>query len=256
MVEIEGKGLDYERYALNRLFNKLIRTYQIRNVLEIPAKGEKAMPSLYSIAFAAAGCEVTLVNAEEKSKWAWRELGLEVAYRNCEDLTHTDLESEKYDLVWNFLYLAQHNQKEALLKEMTRLSRKYVLYIGVNRYNPGFLSHRLVHRLFDVPWSHGDINFMNPFYVPRYFRDSGLKIPSTGVVDTPPYPDSLGIRDMRLHRKQMGLKDIDWDSRTIHWMKMRKYPIKIRFLYWFEKLPLPFFIKLFYAHLFYVLAEK
>jgi hypothetical protein len=110
VAEIEGKGLDYERYALNKLFNKFIRTYQIRSVLEIPAKGEKAMPSIYSIAFGEAGCDVTLVNAEEKSMKAWQELGLNVAYQHCEDLNNADIESGKYDLVWNFLYLAQHNE--------------------------------------------------------------------------------------------------------------------------------------------------
>ena len=48
---IEGKGLDFERYALNKLFTKLANRYSIQTVLEIPAKGEKAMPSLYSLAF-------------------------------------------------------------------------------------------------------------------------------------------------------------------------------------------------------------
>jgi len=68
MTEIEGKGVDYERFALNKLFQSLVMKYNISSVLEIPAKGEKAMPSIYSIAFGEAGCDVTLVNAEEKSK--------------------------------------------------------------------------------------------------------------------------------------------------------------------------------------------
>ena len=185
------------------------------------------MPSLYSIAFGAAGCEVDLVNAEEKSKMAWQELDLNVGYQQCEDMTHTGMESEKYDLVWNFMYLSKHAEKEAFLKEMVRLSRRYILFVGVNRFNPGFFSHRLVHRVFNVPWNHGDVNFMNPFYVSRYLKDSGLKIVKAGVVDTPPYPDSLGIRDMKLHRKNTDLNKIDWHSRTIQWMKKGQYPLKI-----------------------------
>ena len=81
MAELEGKGLDYERYALNKLFHELVRTYGIKSVLELPAKGEKAMPSIYSVALAQAGCDVTLVNAEEKSSWAWNELGFPVDHR-------------------------------------------------------------------------------------------------------------------------------------------------------------------------------
>ena len=108
MPEMEGKGLDYERYALNKLFRRMVRTHDIRSVLEMPAKGEKAMPSIYSIAFGEAGCDVTLVNAEEKSKYAWRELGYPVNYRECEDLTASGFETESYDLVWNFMTLPQH----------------------------------------------------------------------------------------------------------------------------------------------------
>ncbi len=39
-------------------------------------------------------------------------------------------------------------------------------------------------------------------------------------------------------------------------MKAGRYPAKIKFLYFFEWLPLPLPLKLIYAHLFYVLAEK
>jgi hypothetical protein len=256
MAELEGKGLDYERYALDRLFRRLVRSYGIRSVLEIPARGEKAMPSIYSIALAQAGCEVTLVNGEEKSRWAWEELGLPVTWLHCDDLERSGLESGGYDLVWNFMALAQHARPEALLREMVRLSRRYVLSIAVNRFNPGFFSHRTVHRIFDVPWTHGDVRFMSPFFVRRYLAQRGLQVVRAGVVDTPPYPDSLGFRDMRLHRMNVDLNTIDWDSRTIHWMKRGEYPLKIKLLYVAERLPLPWVIKLVYAHLFWVLARK
>ena len=255
-IEIEGKGLDYERYALNKLFARLVKRYDLKDILEMPAKGEKAMPSIYSIGFVAAGCNVTLMNAEEKSRWAWEELNFPVSRIISEDLCQTTIESNQYDLFWNFMHLAKAAEKKALLQEMTRISRRYVLFIGVNRFNPGFFSHRLVHRITKVPWNHGDVRFMNPFHVRRYFAECGLKTVELGVVDTPPYPDSIGFRDMRLHRKNVDLNKIDWDSRTIYWMKDGKWPMKLRFLYFFEWLPLPFLIKLSYAHLFYILVEK
>jgi hypothetical protein len=255
MAVMEGKGLDYERYAMDKLFRRFVDRHAIESVLEIPAKGEKAMPSIYSLPFAAAGCRVTLVNAEPKSRWAWDELGLPAEYRDCPDLEHSELPAAGYDLVWNFMTLAQVERKEALLAEMTRLSRRYVMFIAVNRFNPGFFSHRTVHRIFDVPWNHGDIAFMNPWHVRRFFRDRGLNIVRTGAVDTPPYPDSLGFRDMKLHRMNVDLNKIDWDSRTIGWMQSGNYPPKLKFFYLFEWLPLPLPLKLIYAHLFYVLAE-
>jgi hypothetical protein len=256
MAELEGKGLDYERYALDKLFRKLVRRHGIRSVLEIPARGEKAMPSIYSIAFAAAGCDVTLVNAEEKSRWAWEELELPVTYVRCDAPERSGLDADRYDLVWNFMTLAQHANPEALLREMVRLSRGFVLSVAVNRFNPGFFSHRTVHRVFDVPWTHGDVRFMNPFFVRRYFERRGLRVVRRGVVDTPPYPDSLGFRDMRLHRMNVDLNTIDWDSRSVHWMKRGAYPTKIKLLYLAEALPLPWVVKLVYAHLFWVLARK
>jgi hypothetical protein len=85
---------------------------------------------------------------------------------------------------------------------------------------------------------------------------AGLEPLRSGVVDTPPYPDSLGIRDMKLHRKKVDLNKIDWESRTIAWMKSGRYPLKLKLLYFFEWLPLPWRVKLFYAHLFFVLARK
>ena len=255
MAEIEGKGLDYERYALNKLFHRLVREHGIRSVLEIPAKGEKAMPSIYSLAFAQAGCDVTLVNPEEKGKWPWVRLGYPVEFHECADLTRTGLAAGSYDLVWDFMFLSQFADKDALLREMIRLSRRHVLFLAVNRYNPGFLSHRAVHRWFDVPWTHGDPSFMSPFHVRRYFESHGLRVVRTGVVDTPPYPDSLGFRDMRLHRMNVDLNKIDWDSRTVGWMREGSYPTKIKLLYLAEAAPLPFLVKLLYAHLFWVLAE-
>ncbi len=256
MAEIEGKGLDYERYALDKLFRRLVGRYGIQSVLELPAGGEKAMPSIYSLAFGAAGCAVTLVNAVEKSKRAWRELGIAVRYRDCADPTRTGIEPGGHDLVWNFMALAQHADKRALLAEMTRLSRRYVMFVGVNRFNPGFFSHRLAHRICDVPWNHGDVSFMNPFRVRRFFAGAGLRVARTGVVDTPPYPDSLGLRDMRLHRMNVDLSTIDWDSRTLGWMKTGRFPLKLKLFYLLESLPLPWVVKLPYAHLFWVLGAR
>ena len=256
MVEMEGKGLDFERYALRKLFRRLVRERGIRTVLEIPAKGEKAMPSLYSLAFAEAGCEVTLVNSEPRSRPAWTRLNLPVHHIECGRPDATELASGSYDLVWNFMSLSQQADKPALLKEMIRLSRRDVLFIAVNRFNPGFFSHRMAHRIFDVPWNHGDIRYMNPFFVMNLFRDQGLHIAERGAVDCPPYPDSLGIRDMKLHRKNVDLNRIEWDSRTLEWMKTGRYPLKIRAMYLCEAVPLPFLVKLFYAHLTFVLGEK
>lgn len=60
MIEIEPFGVDYERYAILRLQEHFVRKYRIGSVLEVPASGSKAMPSIYSLGFAKLGCNVTL----------------------------------------------------------------------------------------------------------------------------------------------------------------------------------------------------
>ncbi len=253
-IETEGRGLDYERFSLGRLFGRLVQQRDLGSVLEIPAGGEKAMPSIYSLGFAAAGCAVTLVNPVQRSLDAWRTLGLSAGVERCDDLTRTGLPGAGHDLVWNFVSLSQHPDPAGLLAEMGRLSRGYVLFVGVNRFNPGFFSHRLVHRIFSVPWTHGRLEYMDLFSTRRILAAAGLTVVESGVVDAPPYPDSLGIRDMRLHRKGVDLSGLAWRSRTVEWMRSGQIPARIRLMYLVERLPLPLPLKLIYAHLFYVLA--
>ena len=255
-VETEALGVDYERYALDRSFRRLVRRHTIGSVLEIPAKGQKAMPSLYSLGFAGAGCDVALVNPEPKSLPAWASLGYGVECHRCEHSERTGLPAANYDLTWNFLTLAQAADAGALLAEMVRLSRRYVMFLSVNRFNPGFFAHRLAHRVSGIEWTHGAIEWMNPFRVRRFFECAGLEVVETGLVDTPPFPDSLGFRDLRLHRLGVDLDKHDWYSRTVEWMRTGRYPRYIRALYMFESVPVPFLAKLGYAHLFYVLGRR
>ena len=76
MSKVECFGVDYERFDLGKLLERLTKKYQIRNVLEIPVSGEKAMPSIYSLGFGIAGCEVTLMNGKESRIRVWEKLGL------------------------------------------------------------------------------------------------------------------------------------------------------------------------------------
>jgi hypothetical protein len=58
MSEVECFGVDYERRDLGKLLERLAKEYQTRNVLEIPVSDEKAMPSIYPLAFRMAGCVI------------------------------------------------------------------------------------------------------------------------------------------------------------------------------------------------------
>ena len=258
MVEVECFGVDYERYALGKLFKRFTRKYDIKNVLENPAAGVKAAPSIYSIGFGLAGCDVTLINGNESAKNVWKLLGLKdkVHFVKCHDIEHTSIESDSFDFVWNFATFPTADNPQELLREMKRVSKKYVAMLSVNRYNIGFPIHRTVHKYKNIPWTHGDIRFNSPQKVEQFFAANNLGIIEKGVVDCPPWPDSPGFRDVRLHRMNTDLTKIEWHSNIVDYIQDRKYPKWIKVIYCFESIPVPRTLKLLYSHLFYVLGEK
>ena len=213
---------------------------------------------IYSIGFGLAGCDVTLINGKESAKSVWKLLGLKdrVHFVECSDIEHTGIENDSFDLVWNFATFPTVDNPQGLIWEMKRVSKKYVATLSVNRYNIGFPIHRAVHKYKNIPWTHGDIRFNSPLKVKQFFAANNLSIVETGVVDCPPWPDSLGFRDVRLHRMNTDLTKIEWHSNIIDYILDGKYPKWIKVIYCFESIPVPRILKLPYSHLFYVLGRK
>ncbi len=90
----------------------------------------------------------------------------------------------------------------------------------------------------------------------RFFVENNLSIVETGVVDCPPWPDSLGFRDVRLHRMNADSTAIGWHSNIIDYILDGNYPKWMKAVYCIEAIPLPTIMKLLYSHLFYLLAKK
>ncbi|OGL45720.1 MAG: hypothetical protein A2161_00695 [Candidatus Schekmanbacteria bacterium RBG_13_48_7] len=257
ILEIEPYGVEYERYALQKLFGSLAEKYQIKTVAEIPAVGAKAMPSIYSIGWALAGCKVTLINGDTEMKKYWDYLNLsnQVTFLNVENVLKTNLPENQFDLVWNFNVLPGEPKKDQMMNELKRLTRHFLLFIHVNGYNIGFPFHRFAHLLTKIPWIHGDVRYNKPSKFKRILEEKKLKIVETGVVDCPYWPDSLGFRDIRLHKQSTMEKTVCWKSHYIEWVKSGKFPGWLKRVYILEKLPVPFWMKYPYAHLFYVIIQ-
>lgn len=257
-MEVETFGVTYERYALLMAQKKLVKKYKIHSVLEIPAHGVKAAPSLYSLGFALAKCLVTLVNPDKNSSKIWQELGLEktTKTKRIKDLTKTNFPDNSFDLVWNFIYLPLAENPEILIEEMKRISKKYVLIVSVNALNPGFTIHRTLHKVLKIPWTHGNIKFNSILRTKKFLKTQGLKLREIGLLGTPPWPDSLGFRDVKLHRSGIDKKKLKWKVPITEYIKTNNYPTWIKSIYFWERLPVPFFLKVFYSHLFYILGEK
>ncbi len=256
--ETEVFGVNYERYAVGRKLEKFVDAYGIQTVLEVPAHGAKAAPSLYSLAFALKHCRVTLLNGSRQSLPYYEDLGVagQVEFLDVQDIQSTSLANDSYDFVWNFAFIPTYPDPAGLLREMARVSRKYVALFSVNRRNVGFHLHRFAHWANHIPWSHGDARFNDPHFLQRFLMQQGLRVVETGVVDCPPWPDSVGFRDIRLHKQGITSSVVDWRVPYISYLKEQRFPWWFRYVYALETLPLPLPAKYLYAHIFYTVAEK
>lgn len=258
MIEIEPFGVDYERYSLSKCLGSIVKRYKICTCAELPAHGAKAMPSIYSLGLAQAGTRVTLINPSEHAQSNWEKVQLDhlMTIAHQDDIYHTSFPNDSFDMAWNFAYFPTALDPKLLLSEMKRISSRYIAIFSVNGLNIGAYIHRTLHRVLNIPWTHGNINFNFPGRLARFMRLNGLSIVRIGVTDCPFWPDSLGFRDVRLHRLGVVEMSTEWKSNTLEWMKTRKYPRWIQWVYAFESIRTPLFIKYFYSHIFYIIGEK
>jgi hypothetical protein len=257
-TEIEGFGVTYDRYILARMQRRLVDERSLKRVVEMPTKGAKAAGSLYSVGFAMAGCEVHLVNPDPYVSELWTSIGISDKARLADsiDIYSTPYEDDYFDLAWNFVTFANVEDHTGYMEEMKRISSQYVLVVSCNALQIGYPWHRVIHKTLGFPWNHGDTKYWFIWNVKKLFQKVGLRIAEYGTIDSPPWPDPVGFRDIRLHK--IGAKELNsrWEvpfveyvvnDRFPWWMKvLGLYDLPLRKGYW--KLP--------FSHLFYVLGEK
>ncbi len=259
--QIEPPGITYDRYRLGVLFERIVRTRRIGSVIEVPAAGEKAMPSIYSLALGLLGCEVTLVNPVEESLAAWDRLGIrdKVSVVRVESLEDLPLGDSSFDMAWNFVTLSKTGSFDRVLGEMARVSRDLVMTVHNNGFNLGYPWHRLLHAALRLPWTHGETRYHWPWEVTRAYERLGLKRVAVDVFDSPPWPDPPGFRDVRLHLQLADGGDVTsstWHAPVVDYYAAGRFPIWMRALSLVEDLPGPRWIRYPFSHLFYVLYEK
>lgn len=256
--EVEAWGVTYERFALECEIARIVRRLGVTSVLELPAHGAKAMPSIYSLGFALAGAKVTLANGRRDYLECWERLGLRerVEFVDVPDLHSTGLQDAGWDLVWDFAYVPLDPEPDAMVAEMKRLASRYVALFSVNAGNVGFHWHRYLHRAKGIPWTHGDVRYNRRGEVARLLERGGLRVVRKGFADCPVWPDSLGFRDMRLHRENVTFDNVDWESPYVEDRRSDSFATWIKAVYAWERIPSPAFLKTLYAHIGYVVGEK
>lgn len=262
--EIEVFGVTYDRYVLLQLHGILARELGLSSVVETPSHGAKAAGSLYSIGFGRAGCRVTLVNPEMEMMKGWDELGIRdrVETASGVDVYDSGFDDDAFDLAWNFVTWTELEEPARYLAEMKRISRKYVMLVTCNNFQPGYPWHRFLHLIFGFPWTHGQVKLNHITTVKKMFRRAGLKIVEYGAIDTPGWPDPSGPRDVRLHRRygskgsEPPREKPDWEVPIIEYAKTDRFPGWMKTLGRWDMLFRKGVFKLPMSHLFYVLGMK
>ena len=262
--EVEVFGVTYDRYVLLQLHQALAKQLGLASIVEMPSHGAKAAGSLYSLGFGLAGCRVTLVNPEMEMMGGWEEtrLGDRVSTYSNIDVYYTGFKDRQFDLAWNFVTWTELDDPPGYLKEMKRISNRYVMLVTCNNFQPGYPWHRLIHKMFGFPWTHGQVRYNHITRVKKMFRQGGLSVLEYGAIDTPGWPDPSGPRDIRLHRRYgrtgyaAPLRKPAWEVPMIAYIKSGAFPTWMKCL---GKWDLTFrkgVFKLPLSHLFYVLGKR
>jgi SAM-dependent methyltransferase len=262
----EGLGLVYERLVLNDYLDRTISQHQVHTVLEAPIFGMAGVSGINSVRLAQRGCEVTLVDDNpDRLKGVeriWGELHLPATFVCHSDFAHLPFPDRAFDLVWEWAGLWYLPDAQALLEELVRVSRQLVFVAMPNRVQIGYLMRKyLLERDFvnyvDESWA--DIH-----RIQRTLRARGVEFLQEGVLDVPPWPDTVMPAAQVLQRLGIKSKKLDsqfsgagWNWSTMDYYLGRRPELKARIdAYTFlEHAPIPWQLKAIWAHHRYVLGR-
>ncbi len=263
----EGLGLVYERFVLNDFLDHLRKRFHVQSVLEAPLYGMAGVSGINSVVLARAGCEVTLVDDEPERlagvQRIWDELGLDVALVDVSESGWYPLpfDDRSFDLCWGWAGLWYLPNPGDLLRELVRCARKVVFVAMPNRWQVGYFMRKyLIDRDFfrtvDEQWTRMG-------YIRRLIEGAGARVVEQGVLDVPPWPDTvmpatevlrrLGIRSSRLNARFSG-DNWQWSTMAYYLGKEPDLYERVMRHAWLERAPLPWWVKAIWAHHRYLIA--
>ena len=209
----EGLGLVYERLMLNDFLQDLAAKHSVSTVLEAPIYGMAGVSGINSVLLARDGAQVTLVddNADRLAgvERVWHELGLDATFTALDPLTELPFPNKSFDLAWNWAALWYLPDAERLIGEMVRVSRNLVFIAMPNRAQLGYLMRKYILEKDFVRYV--DESWANINRVKTILRDWDCTLIDEGVLDVPPWPDTVMPATEVL--KRLGIKSEDIQSR-------------------------------------------
>jgi SAM-dependent methyltransferase len=262
----EGLGLVYERFVLNDFLLYLKGQYGFASVLEAPLYGMAGVSGINSVALARIKTAITLVddNAERLAgvERIWGELGQAAEFVLADNWATLPFSDNNFEFVWNWAALWHLADPAALLREMVRCSNKLVFVAVPNPVQVGYQFRKHVVepefvKEIDEKWT--DIGMIR-----RQLEGLGVEILDQGVLDVPPWPDTvmpasellgrLGIRSKKLQGRFQGE---GWQWSTMDYYLGRQPDLYDRAMKhaWLEHWRLSWRIKQIWAHHRWVLGR-
>jgi hypothetical protein len=138
----EGLGSSYERIILNDLLLKLLNTYKIKSVIEVPIFGFTGITGLNSVALFQNGCEVTLVDHDcermENVNRMLANLNPEIKTQLVDSYNLLPFANDSFDMSWNFSALWFVEDLSVYMQELSRITRKIILICVPNQTGLGY----------------------------------------------------------------------------------------------------------------------
>ncbi|MBK8048499.1 MAG: hypothetical protein IPK16_16095 [Anaerolineales bacterium] len=265
----EGLGLVYERFVLNDFLDNLRLHYGIRSVLEAPLYGMAGVSGINDVIFANAGVHVTMVDDTQERlegvQRIWRDdlqLPADFVSIQPDQWDRLPFASRSFDLTWEWAGLWYIQNPEALLRELARTSRNLVFVAMPSNIQVGYWMRKLViDREFflthDESWT--DIGRIR-----RILEDAGVEIIQQGVLDVPPWPDTVMPANEVLKRMGIRSKQLEdqftgdgWAWSTMAYYLGQEPDLRERVMKyaWLDHAPLPWQLKTIWAHHRYLLGR-
>ena len=265
----EGLGLVYERFVLNDFLTTLRQRYHLKSVLEAPLYGMAGVSGINDVVLAQQGMDVTLVDDNlERLRGVqriWSEdlhLPVNLVYNPPERWHDLPFADGSFDLTWQWAGLWYIENPAGLLRELVRTSQNLVFVAMPNNLQVGYWLRKLVidrdfFATHDEQWT--DISRIR-----NILEREGVEIIEEGVLDTPPWPDTvmpanevlkrLGIRSKELEEQFTG---DNWQWSTMAYYLGQEpdlYERVIKYA-WLDHAELPWQAKAIWAHHRYLLGR-
>lgn len=263
----EGLGLVYERFVLNDFLLNVKGRYGFASAIEAPLFGMAGVSGINSVALARIKTPVTLVDDDAERlagvQRIWGELGLLARFSLVSDWSNLPFPDNKFEFAWNWAAIWRLAEPAALLSELVRISNKLVFVAVPNPVQVGYqVRKHLVEPEFvqEVNERWTDIRMIR-----RTLEGLGVTILEQGVLDTPPWPDTVmpaaqllrkvGIRSKKLEGRFTGE---GWRWSTMDYYLGKDYDLYKRVMKyaWLERWRLPWQIKQIWSHHRWLLGKK